>query len=211
MDLLSRVVNNVLAPVKIAGDRACDLVDRYYNEESKENKKNMKRFYTSKNVVYDYIHFLSYPHKIFPHEQHTELCGIKNPSIYLGSSYNAACIYTLRDLGIKYVVNVTVEISNYYEDEITYLNISIRDNNNESIIEHLDDSFDKIDKFVEANDGNILIHCYMGASRSATIAANYIKRKTNMDLADIINDLTTTRPVVNPSDQLIFDLLNKYN
>jgi protein-tyrosine phosphatase len=112
----------------------------------------------------------------------------------------------LKDLNIKYIVNVSAEISNYYPDHFTYYQIPIRDNNAESIRPHFQESFEKIDSFLEKNDGNVFVHCFMGASRSATIVANYISRKTNDDITTILVNLKKQRPVVNLTNQFVSDL-----
>ncbi len=54
-------------------------------------------------------------------------------NIYIGSAHNAANKKILKSLNIKYIVNVTAEIKNYYPDSIIYVNYTLYDDNKQSI------------------------------------------------------------------------------
>lgn len=208
--LAKRATNNIIAPVRVAFDKSYDIfvVDEPDKSSDKSEKiinvdgldevprsKKVERMFTQTNIIIDYVHFFSNPTEIFP-------------GIYLGSANNAANWETLTEFNIKYIVNVSLEISNYHEGYgITYYRIPIRDNNMESIQGYFKESFEKIDEFKNAKNGNILIHCFMGASRSATIAANYIAKKTETDITDVIDNLKKRRPIVNPTQQFVRDLI----
>ncbi len=130
---------------------------------------------------------------------------IKN-KIYLGSSFNAANKSMLDKHNIKYIINITAEINNYYPNDITYVNYKMYDNNKESILHFLEDSYKKIKEFQQNNDGNILIHCFMGASRSATLVAYYLMREFNIDPYYAYRLLKKRRKLVNPTKLLYNDL-----
>jgi hypothetical protein len=130
---------------------------------------------------------------------------IKN-NIYLGSSFNAANKTMLDKQNIKYIINITAEITNYYPNDITYVNYKMHDNNKESILNYLEDSYKKIKQFQENNNGNILIHCFMGASRSATLVAYYLMREYNLEPYHIYKLLKKRRKLVNPTKLLYNDL-----
>ena len=210
-----RVTNNVAAPLRVAYCKSREVLIPSTNiettkipiDENKDNvinvdgidsqatTKKMGRLNPPTSFVTSYIHFFSGP---------TEVYG----DLYLGSAYNAACWYTLESLGIKYIINVTAEIDNYYEHcGITYFKIPIKDDNNESIKIYLEDSYDKIDEFLSKKDGKVLVHCYMGASRSASIVAYFTAKKTGADITEVIGNLIERRPVVNPTQQLVADLI----
>jgi predicted protein tyrosine phosphatase len=130
---------------------------------------------------------------------------IKN-KIFLGSSFNAATKSMLDKHNVKYIINITAEINNYYPDNITYVNYRLYDNNKETIIHFLEDSYKKIKEFQEKDDGNILIHCFMGASRSATLVAYYLMREYNIDPYYAYKLLKKRRKLVNPTRLLYNDL-----
>jgi len=189
VSFVGRTVNTVLAPVRVMKDKSYDAV---FCESKKSESKEIQRMYP-KNFWTEYLSFVSYPHEVYP-------------NIILGSACNAAYYYSLKDLGIKYIINVTAEISDYYPDYFEYYRIPIRDDNMESIQPYLQESYDKIDSFLAKGDGKVFIHCFMGASRSATIAAWYISKKTGDDITTVLVNLKNQRPVVNLTDQYVKDL-----
>ena len=136
---------------------------------------------------------------------YTEPTYIKN-KIYLGSSFNAANKSMLDKHNIKYIINITAEINNYYPNDITYVNYKMYDNNKEPIFNFLEDSYKKIKQFQQNNDGNILIHCFMGASRSATIVAYYLMREFNIEPYYAYKLIKKRRKLVNPTKLLYNDL-----
>lgn len=220
--LAKRSVNNISAPVKVFCDKLYDYVTNDIqsgtkNDESVVNldgpdtintPRRISRINPTKNIFEEYISFCSSPTKVFPEDPNKP-----GPCVYLGSAYNSACYYTLKEYNIKYIVNVTAEISNYYEGSITYHRISIRDDNYQTIQPHLQESYDVIKKFIDEGKGNILIHCYMGKSRSATIVANFISMETGEDVVQVLEKLVLKRPIVNPTEKFAIDLAshNGYN
>jgi hypothetical protein len=191
--ILEKTTNATLAPMRVMKDKIYDAVLGKYNQRE---LNTMERLYP-KNIVDEYTVCFGDPHEVYPR-------------LFLGSAYNAASYETLVKYNIKYIINVTVEISNYYPLLFTYHQISIRDNNTDSIQHHFNDSYEVINNFLEANNGNVLVHCYMGASRSATIVANYISKKTKRDIGIILNELKQQRPIVNPTIKFVSEL-NKFS
>lgn len=121
-------------------------------------------------------------------------------NIYLGNAYNARDYYWLKTNNIGLIVNCTVEISDYFnnENEFQYYRIPVLDINGENIKDHVDNVLDAIDDFKAKNEGkNILIHCFMGSSRSAAIVISYLINRKNMKLSTAIECVTNKRPIVN--------------
>jgi hypothetical protein len=129
-------------------------------------------------------------------------------NIYIGSAYNAANKNILNKYNIKYIINVTDDIRNYFPDDIVYVNYKLKDNNKESIIKYFKHSYKKIKEFQKRNNGNILIHCFMGASRSATILAYYVMLKENKAPMEAYHSLRSKRHIVNPTKLLCNELKN---
>jgi dual specificity phosphatase 12 len=93
---------------------------------------------------------------------------------------------------------MTNEISNYYNDEIIYKKYGLYDNNNEPIIQYLEKTFTDIIEFQQScPNKNILIHCFMGASRSASILTYYIHKKFNISIDDAIIFIKNKREIIN--------------
>jgi protein-tyrosine phosphatase len=179
-----------------------DVIENYnglLRIETYKDEKNNKRILEPVGYYDEYTTFFSQPTHIID-------------NIYLGSAFNAANYGTLKDHNIKVIINVTTEISEYFPDEFTYLRYKLYDNNKHSIKHYLEQSYDDIKHHQQNTQGNILIHCFMGASRSASIVLYYlIRTKTNpdgtpMSFDDALNFLKSKRIVVNPTFKLTKDL-----
>ena len=134
-------------------------------------------------------------------------------NIYLGNAYNASNYDELKKNNIGYILNITKEISNYYPDEFEYYNIEIMDHNGQSVEKYFDNILDFINKSqLETNDRkkNILIHCFMGSSRSASCVILYLMNKYGMTFEDSYNMIKKLRPIVNPNTSFVKQLKN-YN
>jgi hypothetical protein len=163
-------------------------------------------------------------------------------NIYLGNGYNASNYSVIRDYNIKYIVNVTNEIPNYYEYniistknnsidnismenssidnismgnsslctthnlDIKYFTIPIYDNSENHIYSHINKALEFIEEAQSNNDGNILIHCYMGSSRSASITLAYLIYKYNFTLSKGLKYLKKKRDIVNINTNFINDI-----
>lgn len=200
--LLGRITNAILAPIRVLKDKTADKINDVLNSlETNENTNieeiTISRMYP-KNIICEYVTFFSDP-------------TLVHDNLYLGSAYNAASYQTLIQYNIKYIINVTNEITNYYPDDFTYYRIPIKDNNVESMQEYFNTSYEKINEFNNNNNGNILIHCYMGASRSFTITAHYIAKITNNNISEITSRLKLLRPNINPTQRFITDLIEEIN
>jgi len=131
-------------------------------------------------------------------------------NLYLGSAYNASNKELLQSYNIRYIINITNEISNHFPDDFVYFNFKILDNNKDSIFTFLDESLKIIKKYQKNEDGAILIHCFMGASRSATVVAHYLIKEHDLtpDLAIVF--LKEKRITVNLTNRFYNDLCEKY-
>lgn len=127
-------------------------------------------------------------------------------NIYIGSAHNAANKKLLDRLNIKYIINVTAEITNYFINEIEYSNYVIYDDNKQSIFNYLDDSYKKIKEYQQKNNGFILIHCFMGASRSATILAYYLIKEKGLNVKEAYDFIKNKRNLVNPTHKFYNEL-----
>lgn len=119
-------------------------------------------------------------------------------NIYLGNSVNAREYYSLKKLNIGLIVNITDEIPNYFEGSFKYINVSIKDINGSKILNHLTPVTEEINEFVkEYPDKKVLIHCFMGASRSASLLIAYLMRYHDFSLTEALNYIKDKREIVN--------------
>lgn len=189
----------IKAGIRVAYDRTIDyLYSQVDTSGSTATSPIRKRIFTPLSMVTQMKTFLYAPTYIID-------------NIYLGSAFNASNKEILDYYNIKYIINVTNEINNHFPDEIKYFNYKILDNNKERIIDFLQISYDKIKEFSKNNNGAILIHCFMGASRSATVVAHYLIKHHNFTPDEAIIFLKEKRLTVNLTNRLYSDLCEKYD
>lgn len=130
--------------------------------------------------------------------------------IYLGNAYNAADYYYLKNFGITGIVNACNEISNYFEDDFEYFKIDILDINNSSIYKFFDPFITFVENILN-NNGKIMIHCYMGSSRSAILVVLYLVKYKSYTMDDSIRFITDKRNRVNINVTYIEELKRYLN
>lgn len=201
MQIMFNITNNIIAPIKVVCDKSYEYIYYYFYEYFKEEDKiEIDRIYKRISTYKQVISFFDQPTYIID-------------NIWLGNARNAASFYDLKEKNIKLIINVTNEISNYYPKEFEYINYEINDNNKDTILNYLQNSLKKIREFQKNNNQDqILIHCFMGASRSASILIYYIIKTLKNDdgseytLNQALNYLKEKRNIINPSEKFILDL-----
>lgn len=169
------------------------LVDKYSEFWDENNNDTTNRLFKKNNLYEIYTTFFSKPTHIID-------------NLYLGSAFNAANYRQLDDLNVKVVINITKEVSNYFPNKYIYKKYELYDNDEGDIKKYLNEIYDFVEKY---NDKNILIHCKMGASRSASFIIFYLMVKHKMDLAKSINFVKEKRMIVNPNCKFI-EVLKEY-
>ena len=182
-------------------DDSDDIIDdfnRFLTVEKYTDEKSNKRIFNGIGFYNEYKIFFSKPTHIID-------------NIYLGSAFNAASKDILKDLGIKVVINMTKEISLYHQEDFKYLQYDLYDDNKGSIKKYLEQVYEEIlnnqEKDVDGNfKSNIFVHCYMGASRSASVVIYYLMRNKNYTFDESVELLKSKRGNVNPTFRFTKDL-----
>lgn len=220
-----KYLNNISSNAKVLYDKTSDYVSYYagYVDENSSddslNKDDTLADYDGVLKIELYQDENNDNTRIYPpsgwYNEYATFWSDPTPvidGIYLGSAYNAASYDLLKKLNIKVILNATTEIKNYYPDEYTYLRYKLYDNNKHSIKKYLEKSFNDIQHHQQNTKGNILIHCFMGASRSASIVLYYLMRTQKHEdgkpytFDDAVQFLKTKRITVNPTFRLTKDL-----
>lgn len=162
-------------------------VEKYTDE--KKNKRVFKRI----GLLREYIVFLGSPTHIID-------------NLYLGSAFNAATYKTLKELDIRIIINMTKEIRQYYPEDFKYIQYELYDNNKNSIGKYLKKAYKDIKKYQDESEGNILIHCYMGASRSASVVIYYLMKTEEYTFDEALEYIKNKRSNVNPTFRMTKDL-----
>jgi Dual specificity phosphatase, catalytic domain len=224
-----KYLTNINSNVKVLCDKTFDYVTYYagYSDDVDSDEPSDKNDNSKDDTLADYEGVLKIElyqdenssMRIYPasglYNEYSTFWGKPTPvidNIYLGSAYNAASYNLLKGLDIKVIINATTEISNYYQEDFTYIRYKLYDNNVHSIKKYLERSFADIQHHQQNTKGNILIHCFMGASRSASIVLYYLMRTQKHEdgkpytFDDAVSYLRNKRITVNPTFRLTKDL-----
>jgi len=173
--------------------------DIYHKNEIINYKTTeLRRIFINDSQINKYIYFLSNPSHIID-------------NIYLGSVYNSIDYEYLDKNDYGLIINLTTTSNPKYYNKFTYLHCPIEDNNNESIRPYLKPLYEYImeyEKKPENRNKKILIHCVMGASRSASIVIYYLMNKYKDDYiySTALNYVLQKRPIINLTYRFSQDL-----
>lgn len=188
MSNFDKFFNYIIAPYKVLKNKTYTLITHPMTKTSTN-----ERVFPSQPFN-QYIKFFQPP---------TQIAN----RIYLGSAFNAASYYTLKEHNIGLIVNITHEIQNYYPDEFTYSQYKIFDNGTDDITPHLIDSYHVIADFIDNTDKNILVHCYMGSSRSAAVVIYYLMKSMAMTFDKALEHVKSKRSSVNLTKKFATELI----
>ena len=119
--------------------------------------------------------------------------------IYIGSFMNAKNLIELEKNNIKYILNCASECKNTFEDKIKYLKLDIKDQIDFPIQDYFDKGIQFIIEALNNNDGNILIHCMEGKSRSTAILMAYLIKCKNEDTNSAYKIVKNKRQLTMPN------------
>jgi len=103
------------------------------------------------------------------------------PRLYIGNKRTAQNKEWLQSNQVRYILNATREVSNYFEEEFQYKRISITDSMEEDAKKY----FEEASEFIRdglAQECGVLVHCNEGRSRCATFTMAYLLKHEKWDL-----------------------------
>ena len=124
-------------------------------------------------------------------------------NIYLGSAFNGADYSWLKETDIEIVVNATESISNFFPDEFTYHNFPAEDLGTGSLKLFYEDFCNVVDN---NPDKKILVHCYAGRSRSASLVLYYLITRLDMTLEKALEFLKNKRSIININQEFVQEI-----
>ena len=136
-------------------------------------------------------------HGSVPHMDVTTVCD----GLFL-SDYESLSEEKIRELGVSFVVNATLEKANVEmgDDSIVeFLKLNIYDAPMENIGQYLDLCADRIHE-VKAAGGKSLVHCAFGISRSVTVCLAYLVKYEAKTLRQAYFELKLKRPIIRPNE-----------
>uniref|UniRef100_A0A5B7B862 Putative dual specificity protein phosphatase PHS1 n=2 Tax=Davidia involucrata TaxID=16924 RepID=A0A5B7B862_DAVIN len=136
-------------------------------------------------------------------------------NLFIGGALAARSVYTLQHLGITHILclcsNEIGQSDSQYPELFEYKNFSICDNEDTNISNIFEEVHDFIDH-VEQTGGKVLVHCFEGRSRSATLVIAYLMLRKNFTLLEAWNTLKRVHRRAQPNDgfaRILLDLDQK--
>ncbi|CAG2055027.1 unnamed protein product, partial [Timema podura] len=107
---------------------------------------------------------------------------------------------TAEDGEIEYILNVTADLPNVFEDSgtIKYMQIPIADHWSQNLASFFPKAFKFIDE-ARSNEKGILVHCLAGVSRSVTVTVAYLMYKLSLNLNDAFNLVRSRKSNIAPN------------
>merc|ERR1719369_5433 len=125
------------------------------------------------------------------------------PHLYVGNGKSVKTMSYLKDLGITHVLNaaegdwvasVSVDQEEYKEHGVEYWGMKCNDLETVDISVYFQDTANFIDLALSGG-GKVLVNCFAGVSRSATIAVSYLIQKKGMTVEEALVTVKTNRDV----------------
>ncbi|XP_011059034.1 PREDICTED: dual specificity protein phosphatase 12-like isoform X2 [Acromyrmex echinatior] len=111
------------------------------------------------------------------------------PGLFLGNLTAATDVDWLKEAGITHILTIdSCPLPRKIQERLPNLiikYIQVTDMPREDLLTHFEDSYDFIDRALDS-DGRVLVHCYFGVSRSATVVIAYTMKKHELSFADTL-------------------------
>jgi hypothetical protein len=124
-------------------------------------------------------------------------------NIYLGSYQNGACAYEgLKMLGIKYnlMIGHREQMPLPFPNDIKYKFIELPDQSTANIEQYFEECIDFIETTLRSDPhANILVNCWAGVSRSATIVIAYLIKNFCLNYLEAFEMVRKARDWINPN------------
>ncbi|CAJ0601630.1 unnamed protein product [Cylicocyclus nassatus] len=107
------------------------------------------------------------------------------PYLFLGNYETASDAQALKRIGAHYIINVTSNLPNTFEDNPSfhYLKIPVDDNSSHNLTQFFPEAIAFVEAAARAGDA-CLVHCLAGISRSVTVCLAYLMAKNKWSLED---------------------------
>jgi len=131
-------------------------------------------------------------------DSQTDPAQLIDGHLFMGSKIAAKNRDLLLARNIKYVLNMTDEIPNYYPDDFQYLKLNFQDKMDEKLETCFEECFAFIEKARIEHCG-VLVHCQAGISRSASICLAYMIQVKGASLRNAWLNMKEKRPQAGPN------------
>uniref|UniRef100_A0A8C4X9V1 protein-serine/threonine phosphatase n=1 Tax=Erpetoichthys calabaricus TaxID=27687 RepID=A0A8C4X9V1_ERPCA len=118
--------------------------------------------------------------------------------LFLGSEWNAANWEELQRNKVGHILNVTREIDNFFPESIKYYNVRVYDDETTDLLSHWNNTYQFI-KDAWQSGSNVLVHCKMGVSRSASTVIAFAMKQYSWSLEQALKYVKEKRGIVKPN------------
>uniref|UniRef100_A0A4W3HTB4 Dual specificity protein phosphatase n=1 Tax=Callorhinchus milii TaxID=7868 RepID=A0A4W3HTB4_CALMI len=131
------------------------------------------------------------------------------PYLYLGCAKDSTNLDVLGKYGIRYILNVTPNLPNMFENdgEFKYKQIPISDHWSQNLSQFFPEAISFIDE-ARAKHCGVLVHCLAGISRSVTVTVAYLMQKLNLSLNDAYDFVKRKKSNISPNFNFMGQLLD---
>ncbi|XP_030465931.1 dual specificity protein phosphatase 1-like [Syzygium oleosum] len=131
------------------------------------------------------------------------MCRIEE-GLFLGSYGDASKKDRLKSLNVTHILTVA-NLAPAFPKDFVYKVVDVMDSENTHIGQHFEECINFIDE-ARRQGGSILVHCFMGISRSVTVVAAYLMKRRGMRLSQALEHVKTRRPQAAPNTGFIVQL-----
>ena len=143
-----------------------------------------------------------------------EACNEIIPNLWLGSRLAPINQQLIKDNNIKLIINCTKDIDYYVDPNVQTIRLAINDLNTDEANQILRESIDSltflIDLYLKNNMG-VLVHCYAGVQRSATVVLCYLIKYKHLQLQMAKTIMKDKRSIVFFPYPTFDNFINKYS
>ncbi|CAK7333023.1 unnamed protein product [Dovyalis caffra] len=131
-------------------------------------------------------------------------CQIEE-GLFLGSVGAATNKDALKSKNITHVLTVANSLPPSYPNDFVYKVIGVADRGDTNLRQYFNECFNFIDE-AKRKGGGVLVHCFVGRSRSVTIVVAYLMKKHGMSLSEALAHVKSKRPQAGPNSGFISQL-----
>lgn len=114
--------------------------------------------------------------------------------VYISDGETAQCREILDDYKITHIINMTADIECKFVKHFKYIVFPIEDTVDEDIGVYFDVGIKFINNALKENKNNrVLVHCWAGVSRSASLLVAYLIKKHKITFFDAIDKIRAIR------------------
>ncbi|XP_033823978.1 dual specificity protein phosphatase 6 [Periophthalmus magnuspinnatus] len=131
------------------------------------------------------------------------------PHLYLGCAKDATNLDVLEEHGIRYILNVTPNLPNLFENagQFKYKQIPISDHWSQNLSQFFPEAISFIDE-ARGQKCGVLVHCLAGISRSVTVTVAYLMQKLHLSMNDAYDIVKTKKSNISPNFNFMGQLLD---